>query len=95
MCTSAININDAKAIERTAKLIVAYLCSRKQASDTIDGIANWWIMRQRLHEEKRHVEQAVEFLFDQGLIEKRTLSDGSVLYTANCNSNKQAPGKDH
>ena len=98
MSTSAININDAKAVERTAKLIVAYLCSREQAADTIDGISNWWVMRQRLHEEKLYVEQAVDFLCDQGLIEKRTLSDGSVLYIAignSCDSDKQALGKNH
>ena len=70
-------------------LIANYLCSRERVADTLDGITHWWILRQQIYEEKRRIEEAVEYLCKQGSIEKRVLADGTVLYiaTAVCREN--------
>ncbi|MGD8926490.1 MAG: hypothetical protein PVG20_06555 [Thioalkalispiraceae bacterium] len=65
-----------------AEEIARYLKGRQQVADTIDGIAEWWIIRQRIHEERERVEKAVEYLLNVGLIKKRVLPDGTVIYTA-------------
>ena len=86
-----INTNDDEAIARAAKEIASYLSGRGQVAETIDGITHWWILRQRLYEERQCVERAVEYLCDEGLIEKRTLGDGSILYvaTGNCSDENE------
>ena len=70
---------DVKAI---AEEIKAYLKSRGHVADTIDGIAHWWVLRQRMHEERIKVERAVEYLCASDLISKHQLADGTVIYGA-------------
>ena len=78
-----IDSNDNEAeIKALADEIAAYLRGRGQVADTLEGIARWWIMRQRLHEGQRKVAQAMDYLCDQGLVSTRKLPDGVVLYTS-------------
>jgi len=79
---------DEQDVEKLADEIADYLQQREVVADTIDGITHWWLMRQRMQERKRQVEQAVECLCDQGLIEKRVMVDGTVLYLSKKNHNK-------
>jgi hypothetical protein len=53
--------------------IASYLESRPNAADTAEGILTWWLARQRYAETKRNVEQALEYLTEQGLVQ---FSDG-------------------
>ncbi len=76
------NGDDERAVKLVAEEIQHYLHSRSNAADTAEGIAQWWIMRQRLHEEKQKVERALEYLSRTQLICKRQLCDGSIVYTA-------------
>lgn len=62
-----------------AKQIVNYLDENSNSADTIDGIVNWWLLRQRLQEEKTRVKNAVNYLYEEGLVEKRILADGREL----------------
>lgn len=68
-------------IKALAQEIAHYLQGREHVADTLDGILQWWILRQRLHEERRRVERAVDYLFRQGLISARELPDGRRLYS--------------
>ena len=63
-----------------ANEIAKYLEHNENTADTIEGIANWWLLRQRLQEEEAKVKKAVDYLYAQRLIEKRVLSDGRELY---------------
>ena len=76
------NGDDEQAVKLVAEEIQRYLHSRSNAADTAEGIAQWWIMRQRLHEEKQKVERALEYLSATQLICKRQLCDGTIVYTA-------------
>jgi hypothetical protein len=69
-------------IKALANEIAGYLQQREHVADTLDGIVQWWIMRQRLHEERRRVEQAMTYLCHEGLVDARILPDGNVLYVA-------------
>lgn len=69
-------------INELAEEITRYLQSREHMADTIEGIAKWWMLRLRLQEETTRVEKAVNVLHDKGLIQKRVLPDGTVLYSS-------------
>ena len=68
-------------IQELADEISRYLGEREFVADTIEGISQWWILRQRLHEERRRVEQAMNYLCAQGRVATRTLPNGAVLYS--------------
>lgn len=88
-----IDTNDNQAeIKALADEIAAYLREREQVADTLEGIARWWIMRQRLHEGERKVSQAMDYLCAQGLVEMRKLPDGRVLYTSSTQTNANDAG---
>lgn len=65
-----------------AKEISRYLAKREGAADTFDGLVTWWLFRQRLAEAENKVRLAVQYLCDNGVIRKRTLADGTVIYMA-------------
>lgn len=92
---ASIDRNDTQAdIRALAEEIAAYLRERGQVADTLEGIARWWILRQRLHEGQRKVEQAMDYLCAQGLVSIRQLPDGAVLYTSNA-ENPEQRGSEH
>jgi len=82
---------DETEIREVAEAITRYLQDRNHVADTIEGICHWWLLRQRLHDERERVERAVNYLCERGLIQGRALPNGSVLYTASNKSDKSAP----
>jgi hypothetical protein len=68
-------------VQLLADEINRYLHEREFVADTLEGISKWWILRQRLQEEQRRVEQAMEYLCAKGVVETRVLPDGVVLYS--------------
>ena len=75
-----LNDEEEPDIQSLAEEIARYLQGREQVADTLDGILQWWILRQRLHEERRRVERAMAYLHQQGMISIRPLPDGRLLY---------------
>ena len=49
--------------------ILAYLAERSQAMDTVEGIAEWWLMRQRVIFVVQQVERVVQQLTSRGILE--------------------------
>jgi hypothetical protein len=70
------------SVDELAETILRYVASRPNACDTIDGICDWWIPRQRYVEAKGDVLAALELLKARGQIDTRTGADGQVLYRA-------------
>jgi hypothetical protein len=62
-----------------AKAICAYLEEHPAATDTITGIAEWWIARQRIRGELEKVTRVVESLRTTGVLEVVTIG-GQVAY---------------
>ena len=44
---------------------------------------NWWLPRQRYETEQQRIEQGLEYLVTHGLVSKKVLSDGTILYLRN------------
>lgn len=78
-CLKHTDENDIRAL---AEAISQYLAQRPNAADTLSGLAKWWVLRQRLFDAEEDVKRATEYLVDQGILEKRTLANGEVLYRA-------------
>lgn len=77
-----------------AQAIGRYLAKHPHAADSLEGIRRWWLMRQRYEESAQQVQEALEQLLREGVITKRILSDGQVLYTgqpSNSDENRVEP----
>jgi len=66
-------------VENIAKEIKEYFNGNPNAGDTVDGIANWWITRQSLNNAKDLVQQALDFLVENGDLHRRVYA-GRVIY---------------
>jgi hypothetical protein len=66
--------------EAIAQLVARYLAAHPEASDTLDGIARWWLDRQRFDDAKPDVLRALEALERRGVVERRRLANGLTLF---------------
>lgn len=65
--------------EDVADVILAYLTEHPQASETMKGIAEWWIVRQQVRVEINTLKKVLRRLTGSGLLEK--IGDGDdALY---------------
>lgn len=62
-------------IEKVAEEIESYLLSNPNAADSLHGITNWWIAKQRITENISLVENAVEYLIELGVICKNEIKN--------------------
>lgn len=58
-----------KRVEEMARAVVDYLRQHPNAMDSFDGIARFWIPRQRVEAELETLELAVRELVNSGVIE--------------------------
>lgn len=63
--------------------ILSYLSTHPNAQDTVEGIAEWWLLEQRIRHVSRHVKQALAELVAQGMVLERTGEDARVHYRLN------------
>ena len=73
--------NDAEHILRIAREIENYLSAHPRGTDTLTGVANWWITQQRFMESKERVEKALEYLVQQGKVLRKVTPDGTAIYS--------------
>lgn len=64
----------------TAEAILRYLEKRPDAAETVDGVAHWWLLRQRYEDSRLVVQQALEYLETSGCVSKTVSNDGRVYY---------------
>lgn len=69
-------------IEDLAAEITRYLQEHDGAADTLAGVTQWWILRQRLQEERQKVQEAMDYLCAKGVVKAQALPDGEILYSA-------------
>jgi hypothetical protein len=60
--------------------ILDHLVQTPDASDTAQGIAEWWLVEQRIRSAVHDVRQALEDLAREGWIRKLERADGGVHY---------------
>ena len=56
--------------EEMADAVLGYLAEHPRASDTFEGIAEWWIMRHQVRVEVNTLKRILRQLIDSGLLEK-------------------------
>ncbi|WP_426700938.1 hypothetical protein ACPPVV_16405 [Rhodanobacter sp. Col0626] len=76
----AESVDDEGEIGRS---VLAYLHSHPQAADTLRGIVNWWLPRQRFESGCLRIEHVLGQLVTEGLLHRDELPDGEVLYALN------------
>ena len=69
--------------------ILAYLGERSQAMDTVEGIAEWWLLRQRVISAVQQVERVVQQLTSSGILE--TVEHGRTTLYRLRQPNSEAP----
>jgi hypothetical protein len=67
---------------KLAQQILDYLQDQPEAGDTLEGIARWWVLRQRLSESSVIIGRAVEALKRKGYLEEHKTPDGRIMYFA-------------
>ena len=65
-----------------ADTILRYLAAHPDACDSVDGICDWWLVRQQRSDTRVAVAAALEGLVAAGEMEASTGSDGLTVYRA-------------
>lgn len=73
---------DSNATSDLAAVILRYISSRPDACDTLEGVSEWWLARQRYEDSYAGVATALDLLIDRGLAEATRFADGRVVYRA-------------
>ena len=63
--------------------IMTYLKQRPLASDSLDAIAQWWLVQQDIVKKINFVEQALEDLTNDGKILKIMKANRETIYSLN------------
>ena len=70
-------------LSKVAREILGYLERNPDAGDSLEGVARWWLLQQRIHTAVEDVQRALDRLVRLGLVARRkTTPHGPVLYTA-------------
>jgi hypothetical protein len=62
-----------------ANEILGYLVAHPNAQDTLEGIAEWWLLEQRITQQTALVSEALAGLVEEGLVIERRGSAGSYF----------------
>lgn len=63
--------------------ILAYLSEHPNAQDTVEGIAEWWLLRQRIRESVTAIDQTLNELVERELVIRDEGPDGRWMYRLN------------
>jgi Fe2+ or Zn2+ uptake regulation protein len=58
--------------------VMGYLTEHPQAMDTVQGIAEWWVMRQQVRVEVETLTKVLQQLVDEGLVERVDSPNGPL-----------------
>jgi len=65
---------------KVAEQILQYLQTHPHASDTLEGIAAWWLLRHRIDNSLTEVEQVIKGLVAKGEVKESAGPDGRTMY---------------
>jgi hypothetical protein len=68
-------------VDEVARRILEYLDSCPNASDTFEGIAQWWLGAASLHVPAETVQRALDQLAHQRRLVAKRRIDGTTVYT--------------
>ncbi|HUI06073.1 MAG TPA: hypothetical protein VL486_03610 [Verrucomicrobiae bacterium] len=67
----------------TAQAILAYLLEHPAAEDTLEGIAEWWLLQHNIKRQTDEVKTALAALVASGLVIERPVGGTASLYRLN------------
>jgi len=67
--------------------ILAYLSENPDAQDTLDGILQWWLLRQEITYQSKLVREALAELVEKGLLLEVLGADSRTHYRRNKSKN--------
>jgi hypothetical protein len=73
--------NDTSRRLEQRETILRYLAANSRAADTVEGVVNWWLPRQRYLDTYEAIENILEELAAEGLVVKTRLPDDKVIYS--------------
>jgi hypothetical protein len=81
--------NDQESEQQIAREILQYLEEYPDAKDTLEGIAQWWLLKSLAAKKVMEVERALTFLLCEGLIIETRREGSPPLYRINRNKEKE------
>jgi DNA-binding PadR family transcriptional regulator len=63
--------------------VLSYLAENTKAEDTLGGIAEWWLLQQRIRFEMSRIRNALDDLIARGLVVEVEGPDKSTYYRMN------------
>lgn len=81
--------HETREVSRVLFAILAYLVDHPEADDTIEGIAQWWILEQRIRQQILVIEKALGVLVDKGFVLKQCSRNGQPRYRINRRMHQQ------
>lgn len=76
---------DPEQVMDAAETIRRYLTQRPDAVETVEGVARWWLLRQRYEDTQALARRALEHLEREGCIERIRSTGGRVMYRMTAN----------
>ena len=61
---------DSQRERELARCLLDYLSEHPQATDTLEGIAEWWVMREQVRVDVKLLERVLRRLTEQGFLEE-------------------------
>jgi len=81
-CRMSDQLSGVEEIE-IARAILRYLRTHPDAKDTLDGIAQWWLLREWTERRVAEIERAVTFLVTEELVLQTTRTGLPPYYQLN------------
>ena len=69
-------------IDSVAQEISGYVEGRNKFAETVDGVAHWWLPRQRFEDSLEVVRAALEHLVEEGVLTKRVSGKREIYLKA-------------
>lgn len=83
------NVFRSRDVSRVLVDILAYLADHPEADDTIEGVAQWWLLEQRIRQQIPVVEKALAVLVEKGFVIEQGGRNGRMRYRINWRKQKQ------
>jgi hypothetical protein len=61
--------------------VIEYLRRHPHAADSLDGVVQWWLPRQRYETARERIGVALDQMVANGRLERRALPDGTAIYS--------------
>jgi Fe2+ or Zn2+ uptake regulation protein len=74
--------------------IIEYLHLHPYAADTVDGIIQWWLSRQRYETARAVIQRALDDLVNQGVVDCVETADSTKVFRLSVERKPQHPSWD-